>query len=49
MAGGAAVATTLSEIICFVNLYRYYASVKKEIANEIRRSVNYKYKGIEKL
>lgn len=48
MAGGAAVATTLSEIICFVYLYRYYASVKKEIANEIRRSVNYKYKGIRK-
>ena len=48
MAGGAAVATTLSEIICFTYLYRYYASVKKEIANEIRRSVNYKYKGISK-
>ena len=46
MAGGAAVATTLSEIICFVYLYKYYTSVKREIANEIRRSVNYKYKGI---
>ena len=48
MAGGAAVATTLSEIVCFIYLYRYYVSVKKEIANEIRRSVNYKYKGIRK-
>ena len=48
MAGGAAVATTLSEIICFVYLYKYYTSVKREIANEIRRSVNYKYKGIRK-
>ena len=48
MAGGAAVATTLSEIICFVYLYKYYTSVKREIANEIRRSVNYKYKSIRK-
>lgn len=48
MAGGAAVATTLSEIVCFIYLYRYYVSVKKEIANEIRRSVNHKYKGIRK-
>ena len=48
MAGGAAVATTLSEIICFIYLYRYYASVKKEIANEIKRSVNYQYKGIRR-
>lgn len=49
MAGGAAVATTLSEIICFIYLYRYYISVKKEIANEIRRGVNYKYKGIRRI
>ncbi len=48
MAGGAAIATTLSEIVCFIYLYRYYRSVKGEIANEIRRSVNYKYKGIRK-
>ena len=31
MAGGAAVATTLSEIVCFIYLYRYYVSVKKRL------------------
>lgn len=49
MAAGAAVATTLSEIVCFIYLYKYYSSVRKEIANEIRRSVNYKYNGIKKI
>ena len=49
MAAGAAVATTLSEIVCFTYLYKYYSSVRKEIANEIRRSVNYKYNGIRKI
>ncbi len=48
MAAGAAVATTLSEIICFMYLYKYYKSVKKEIANEIKHSVNYQYRGIRK-
>ena len=48
MAAGAAIASTISEIICFTYLFRYYTSVKKEIANEIKRSVNYKYKGIRK-
>lgn len=48
MAAGAAVASTFAEITCFIYLYRYYKSVKKEIANEIRRSVNYKYRGIRK-
>ncbi len=48
MAASAAIATTLSEIICFIYLYRYYRSVKGEIASEIRRSVNYKYKGIRR-
>lgn len=46
MAAGAAVSSTIAEITCFIYLYRYYKSVKKEIANEIRRSVNYKYRGI---
>ena len=46
MAAGAAVATTLSEIICFAYLYKYYKSVKREIGNEIKNSVNYKYRGI---
>lgn len=48
MAAGAAVSTTLSEIICFIYLFKYYKSVKKEIANEIKRSLNYKYRGIRK-
>lgn len=48
MAGGAAVASTLAEIACFSYLFRYYKSVKKEIANEIKSSVNYKYKGRRK-
>lgn len=48
MAGGAAVASTLAELTCFVYLFRYYRSVKREIANEIKGSVNYKYKGRRK-
>ena len=48
MAAGAAIATTISEIVCFVYLYRYYTSVKKQIAGEIKRSVNYKYRGIRR-
>lgn len=49
MAAGAAIATTLSEITCFIYLYKYYFSVRKEIGNEIKHSVNYKYKGIRKI
>ena len=48
MAAGTAVASTMAEISCFIYLYRYYSSVKREIANEIKRSVNYKYKGIRR-
>lgn len=48
MAAGAAVASTLAEIICFIYLYKYYRSVQKEIANEIKISVNYKYTGRRK-
>ena len=48
MAGGAAIASTLAEIACFSYLYKYYKSVKNEIANEIKSSVNYKYKGRRK-
>ena len=49
MAAGAAVSSTIAEISCFIYLYKYYKSVKKEIANEIRRSVNYKYRGIRRI
>ena len=48
MAAGAAVASTIAEITCFIYLFRYYTSVRREIANEVRRGVNYKYKGIRK-
>ena len=48
MAAGASVASTLAEISCFIYLYRYYKSVQKEIANEIKLSVNYKYIGRRK-
>ena len=48
MAAGAAVASTLAEISCFIYLHRYYKSVRKEIASEIKTSVNYKYMGRRK-
>ena len=48
MAAGAAIATTISEIICFTYLLKYYKGVSREIANEIKRSLNYKYRGIRK-
>lgn len=49
MAAGANLATTLSSILCCAYLYRYYFSVKKEIAREVKNTVNYKYKGIRKI
>ena len=49
MAGGANIATTISSILCFVYLYIYYSTVKKEIAREVKDSVNCRYKGIIKI
>ncbi len=49
MAAGANLATTLSSILCFAYLYMYYATVRKEIAREVKNTVNYKYKGIRKI
>lgn len=49
MAAGANLATTLSSILCFAYLYMYYATVKKEIAGEVKNTVNYKYKRITKI
>lgn len=49
MAAGANLATTLSSILCFAYLYMYYTSVKKEIAREVKNTVNYQYKGIRKI
>ena len=43
------IATTISSILCFVYLYIYYSTVKKEIAREVKDSVNYRYKGIIKI
>ncbi len=49
MAAGANLATTLSSILCFAYLYLYYISVKRQIAREIKSTVNYEYKGIRKI
>ena len=49
MAAGANLATTLSSILCFAYLYMYYTSVRKEIAREVKNTVNYQYKGIRKI
>lgn len=42
MAAGANFATTLATIASFVYLYRYYKIRKREIAYEVKTSVNYK-------
>lgn len=48
MAAGANLATTLATILCFSYLYRYYKSTKKEIAWEIKSTVNHKATRIRK-
>lgn len=48
MAAGANIATTLSAILCFGYLYRYYMGVKKQVAREVKNSINYHYKSISK-
>lgn len=49
MASGANLATTISSVLCFAYLYMYYFSVKKDIAREVKNTVNYKYKSISKI
>lgn len=49
MAAGANLATTLASLLCFGYLYLYYTTVRKEIAREVKSTVNYKYKGIRKI
>lgn len=49
MAAGANLATTISSILCFAYLYMYYISVRKEIAREVKNTVNYQHKGIRKI
>ncbi len=48
MAAGANLATTLSAILCFGYLYIYYIGVRKEVAQEVKKTKNYKYKSITK-
>ena len=46
MAGGATLATTLATMAGFGYLYLYYETRKKEIAVEIKSTVNYKYERV---
>lgn len=46
MAGGATLATTLATFIGFGYLYLYYNTRRKEIEEEIKKSVNYKYERV---
>lgn len=48
MAAGANLATTLATGLCFSYLYKYYKSEKKEIAFEIKNSINYRPTRIRK-
>ncbi len=47
MAGGATLATTLATFAGFGYLYLYYKTVRKEIAAEIKSTVNYKYERVK--
>ncbi len=47
MAGGATLATTLATMAGFGYLYLYYQTRKKEIANEIKSTVNYQYERVK--
>lgn len=46
MAGGATLATTLATMAGFGYLYMYYAARRKEIAQEVESTVNYKYERV---
>ena len=48
MAAGANLATSLATILCFAYLCKYYKSMKKEIAWEIKNTVNHKATRIRK-
>lgn len=48
MAAGANLATTLATFLCFFYLYKYYKIMKKEIAYQIKNTVNYKPTRIRK-
>lgn len=46
MAGGATLATTLATMAGFGYLYLFYKTKRKEIGNEIKHTVNYKYEKV---
>ena len=46
MAGGATLATTLATFSGFAYLYMYYQTRKREIATDIKSTVNYKYERV---
>ena len=46
MAGGATLATTLATMAGFGYLYLYYKTIRKEVAQEIKSTVNYKYERV---
>lgn len=47
MAGGATLATTLATFAGFGYLYLYYKTIRKEVANELKSTVNYKYERVK--
>ena len=47
MAAGANLATTLATFLGFSYLYLYYKNIRKEIAKEIKTTVNYKYERVK--
>ena len=49
MAGGATLATTLATFVGFGYLYLFYKTKRKEIASEIRETVNYKYERVREV
>lgn len=49
MAAGANLATTLATFIGFGYMYLYYKTIRKEIALEIKETVNYKYERIREI
>ena len=46
MAAGANLATTLATFLGFSYLFLYYRSERKEVATEIKNTVNYKYERV---
>lgn len=49
MAGGATLATTLATFVGFGYLYLFFKSRRREIASEIRETVNYKYERVRSI